>query len=244
VRVRLDASIDEITFRQRVDRTHVLDSKEPWRWDWPALYDVIDGPLALHINYALNKTKKFTRRVLAFFTPSASRDASLVVTPASVVAGGERRPRAPPGLLSVPAGQPFAFALLPIKPENVLYLRVICRLVEVLLLASEAGKTLLKQHKLLQEIATLVGHEAQCLRSGNAPTTRSTPTSASSSTTTTATTAATTAARRRPAACGSRCGVVGGAGPPALVAPARAHDVAPLLHHSRRRLVDAPRRSS
>jgi hypothetical protein len=167
VRVRVDASIDEITFRQRIDRTHVLDSKEPWRWDWPALYDVIDGPLAFHINYALNKTKKFTRRVLAFFTPSASRDASLVVTPASVVAavtGG----LSPPGLLSVPAGQPFAFALLPIKPENVLYLRVICRLVEVLLVASEAGKTLLKQHKLLQEIATLVGHEAQCLRSGNA----------------------------------------------------------------------------
>jgi hypothetical protein len=166
VRARLDASVDEIAFRQRIDRTHVLDTKEPGRWDWAALYDVVDGPLALHINYALNKTKKFARRVLAFFTPSASRDASLVVTPATVVAAIASG-SAPPGLLSVPSGHPFAFALLPLKPENVLYLRVICRLIEVLLLASEAGKTLLKQHKLLQEIATLVGHEAQCLRSGS-----------------------------------------------------------------------------
>ena len=175
LRQRLDAAIDEVQFRQRVDRTHVLLYKEPWRWDWQALYDVVDGPLALHLNYALNKTK-FVRRVLSFFTPSAAREATALVpsvvpasmpTPGSGVASsgadGADANRLPAGAAP---GEPFAFALLQQRPENTLYLRVVCRLIEVLLLVSEAGKTMLKEHKLLKEVASTLAHEATCLKSG------------------------------------------------------------------------------
>jgi hypothetical protein len=57
------------------------------------------------------------------------------------------------------------FATLPRRAENAVYARVGCRLLEVLLLASEQGKSLVKSHKLLRELQALLAHEVDCVRS-------------------------------------------------------------------------------
>ncbi|BGP18107.1 hypothetical protein JCM10213v2_006158 [Rhodosporidiobolus nylandii] len=77
-KLRTALQMDDITFRNQLLETGVLSTKDPSRWQFDILLQMLEGPLKnpTRLDEAM-RASKFMRRLLAFFRPSEGRFAEL-----------------------------------------------------------------------------------------------------------------------------------------------------------------------
>lgn len=82
--IKIGSQIDDATFKQMLNSTHVLDTKIFTRWNWDTLLEVIQGPLRNPRRVEeLIKNSKFLKRITNFYRPFKHRFADIKVTAAA-----------------------------------------------------------------------------------------------------------------------------------------------------------------
>lgn len=81
VKVKMGAQMDDASFRQLMMDTQVLATKTFTRWNWDALTELIQGPLAnpRRLEESI-KTTKFMKRLMSFYRPFKYRFSSIKKT--------------------------------------------------------------------------------------------------------------------------------------------------------------------
>lgn len=82
--IKIGSQIDDATFKQMLNSTHVLDTKIFTRWNWDMLLEVVQGPLRNPRRVEeLTKSTKFLKRITNFYRPFKHRFADIKVTAAA-----------------------------------------------------------------------------------------------------------------------------------------------------------------
>jgi len=125
IKRKMDWDMDTQEVLDRIQRTEVEQHKEPTKWEWELVMELLEGPLRNPAHLSSAMKTKFIKRILSFFRP-----------------------------------EKHMFSEMDWVVENIIYVRVACQLLEVLL-QTEEGVNYLKENPLIKEISSLLKAEVK-----------------------------------------------------------------------------------
>lgn len=82
--IKIGSQVDDVTFKQMLNSTHILTTKIFTRWNWDTLLEIVQGPLRNPKRVEeLAKNTKFMKRLNNFYRPFKYRFADIKITAAA-----------------------------------------------------------------------------------------------------------------------------------------------------------------